>query len=203
MKAIVLGGSGLIGSLLIDKLLDLSSSVDAPVRRIVPQNCQQMMIKSLSDLDHIKTDADILFYCLGTTKQNAGNAYEFEKIEMEMCKHSIHLIKNNKIKRIILLSSFGTDENAKGVYLKTKFKIECLFKNEFSDRLVIFKPSLLIGKRDEHRPAEFVGQKIAKAFSLFIPAKYQGVPANTLVSKMVTLAESNFVGTIENEEILN
>jgi hypothetical protein len=74
------------------------------------------------------------------------------------------------------------------------------------DRVVILRPSILLGARAESRPGEAVGQWIAgKASFIFSGplAKYKGIPAGTVAQAMINATQKPDKGVriVENLEI--
>ena len=74
-----------------------------------------------------------------------------------------------------------------------------------NNSLFILKPSLLLGKRNNSRFMENIGQIIMPLFSILLPDSIKAVKANTVAKCMLELAKSELsnLNIIENKEILS
>jgi dTDP-4-dehydrorhamnose reductase len=58
----------------------------------------------------------------------------------------------------------------------------------------IFRPSMLLGKREESRPAESVVQTISKSLSFLFPAQYKPIAAETVAKAMIEACKQDKPG---------
>jgi hypothetical protein len=65
------------------------------------------------------------------------------------------------------------------------------------------RPSLLLGKRQEKRMAEQLGQWVMPIFSWLVPHHYRPIKANQLASKMIEMSKSTALGChiVEGKEL--
>ena len=85
-KALVLGGTGLVGQQLIELLLqDNHYSVTALVRKALPIQNERLaqVIFSYENPNNEVIIADEIFCCLGTTIKVAGSQKAFYKVDFE------------------------------------------------------------------------------------------------------------------------
>ena len=88
-------------------------------------------------------------------------------------------------KKISLVSSVGADCNSKNFYLRVKGELEEAIDNLDYDQINIYRPSLLIGSRDETRFLEKLGQNLSFLINLLLWGslkKYRSINANRLAA---------------------
>lgn len=85
MKSIIIGATGLTGSLLLEKIAasDNFTSVTAIVRRDGTTQHKKISynITDFEKIAALKFQADTAFSCLGTTIKTAGNRENFRKVD--------------------------------------------------------------------------------------------------------------------------
>lgn len=158
--AVVLGGTGLVGSFLINELLLDENCIE--IKRITRRKISNTNAKikdciidfnSPKDYNtHIK--GDVLFSCLGTTLSQAGskeNQYQVDyNYQLQAAKSAI---KNN-IPKYILISSPWANIKSKNYYRKMKAELEEEIKKLSFKKIIFIKPNGLLGKRKETRLGE-------------------------------------------------
>ena len=204
--ALLLGASGLTGSLLLQQLLqdDYYKKVIVYARKslnIQHQKLQEMII----DFDTIDTavEANDIFCCLGTTIKKAGSKTAFEKVDFDYPLKIAQLQKNAGSKKFLVITAMGASANSSIFYSMVKGKLEKQLQLLQFCNLYIFRPSLIIGNRKEKR----IGERIALILSTIINpllmgslAKYKSVTAVAIAKAMVFSAKEN---KPENQIILS
>ncbi len=103
--------------------------------------------------------ADIHAFCaLGTTLKQAGSKDNFIAIDHEMVFQYGLSVKKMGASKFLLVSALGADPNSKVFYNMVKGKTEEDLKSIKFDYLGLFRPSILLGNRNEFR----LGEEIAK-----------------------------------------
>ena len=104
----------------------------------------------------------------------------------------------------MIVSSAGANINAKGFYLSLKGKIERDIIKIGIENIYIFRPSLLMGKRNENRIGEKIAQVIMPMFSFLLPKKYRPINAEYVAKSMINLSKTNInsVRTYHYEDII-
>ncbi len=205
-KALVLGGTGLIGQQLIDLLLqDNSYSVTALVRNALPIE-NERLTQVIFDYENPKNEviiAEEVFCCLGTTIKVAGSQNAFYKVDFEYAYDIAKRAYLNGAKKFALVSSLGANKKSSIFYNKTKGKIEEAITNIGYESLFILRPSLLLGNRSTHRAGEKIAQSIFTNFSFLIPKKYQAIQAKQVAKAMITLMNLKETGIhiLESDKI--
>jgi len=174
MTVLLLGASGLIGSHCLSLLLsdDRFDKVIAVVRR--PLNISHpKLVQTIVDFDKLdnyaaEIKADAVLSTLGTTIRKAGSSVNFTKVDYEYQLKVAEIAKRNGAKTFILLSSAGANKRSMMLYTKVKGEVEDAISKLGYEKVIILRPSILIGERAESRPGEAVGQWESKCL-LFFP----------------------------------
>ncbi len=201
-KAIVLGGTGLIGNELIQLLMENSNYSEIRVlgRRNTEHKNPKVKFYPV-DLSHISDSTKLfevedVFCCLGTTMKKAGSKEAFKHVDYDMILNGAKSAEG-KIQNFILISSLGANPQSGNFYLKTKGETERDLSGLNIPSISILRPSILFGNRHENRLGEKIGIWVMKAMSpLFIGPlkKYRGNKASTVAMAMVIYALENKPG---------
>lgn len=138
-------------------------------------------------------NVDDVYACLGTTIEKAGSQEAFRKVDHDYTLGVANMAKAAGASRFALVSSVGASARSTSFYLRVKGETEDAVEQVGFSRLVIARPSVLVGKREESRPGEKVGIAVGKALSFamvgglkkFRPIEARRV-ADAMVSAMVT-----------------
>ena len=157
-KAIIAGASGLIGSSLLDLLLN-NPGYDAVlvlVRKEIPiknDKLTQLIVNFDKIEDYsISITGDVIFCCLGSTKKKTPDLKEYRKIDHDYPLKLSQIALKNGIKQYHLVSSIGADATSANFYTKMKGETENDIINCWIARHCIStRPSLLTGDRKEFR----------------------------------------------------
>jgi len=188
-KALVLGGTGLVGKQLIELLLqDNHYSITALVRKTLPiQN--ERLTQVIFNYDHPKNEliiAEEVFCCLGTTIKVAGSQKAFYKVDFEYPYDLAKRAYLNGAKKFALVSSLGANKKSSLFYSKTKGEIEEAITKIGYESLFILRPALLLGNRLTPRPGERIAQLFFTKLSFLIPKKYKAIQARQVAKAMIT-----------------
>lgn len=194
--AIVIGATGLIGGLLTHKLLsDINySKVKVFVRRPLLKSHPKLEIH-LVNFDNLnewrdKLIGDDLFSALGTTIKKAGSKQEQYKIDFTYQLEIAKAAAENGLKNYFLVSSLGANYKSSNFYLRMKGNLDERIQQLDFARIRIFRPSVIIGERDEKRLGEILAIKIAGVVIKLIPAlkKYEPISAAVIAEAMIKSA---------------
>jgi uncharacterized protein YbjT (DUF2867 family) len=211
-SALLLGATGLVGGHCLDLLLsdDNYNRVVVPTRRALTIKNKKME-QLLVNFDRLEESANLLkaddiYCCLGTTMKKAGSKDAFYKVDFTYPHEIAKLTLKNGAERFLIVSSVGASSKSSNFYLKVKGEIEeAISKLPFA-AVHIFRPSLLLGERDEQRLGEKVGMVSSRALSfLFIGGlkKYRPIEARVVASAMVEAAQksSSGISVYESDEV--
>ncbi len=189
--ALVLGGTGLVGSELV-KLLTENDHFDT-VRLIGRRRSSfnhPKIVESIIDFENPETysdlNGDVLFAAFGTTLKKAGskeNQYRIDyTFQYEIAKQALE----NGVKQIVLISAAGAKVNSPVFYSRIKGELDRDIKKLPFTRINILKPSMLDGDRIEKRVAEKLGLPVARILK-FIPGlkKYRPIHAKIVAQAMI------------------
>jgi len=166
--AIIVGASGLIGRSLVRKLLEDNryKSVKVFVRRSINIS-NSKLAELIVDFDKItdwknKITGDELYSAMGTTIKKAGSKEAQYKIDVTYQYEFAKAASENGMRGYFLVSSSGANANSKLFYMRIKGELEEKVKLLPFNKIRIFRPSLLLGERDEKRFGEKAAEKLLK-----------------------------------------
>jgi uncharacterized protein YbjT (DUF2867 family) len=196
-KAVLFGASGFIGSFLLEELLNSSDyeQVTAVVRK--PLNINHHKLKTLigdyHTLQGLKENivADEIFIALGTTLKNTPNKEDYYQIDHDYPVLASKIAKARGAGSVFIVTAIGANAKSKISYVKTKGETErdILALNFLFTH--IFRPSMLLGNREEKRPLEKLLQKTWSVVNLLLIGKmnrYKGIEGKDVAKAMVQAA---------------
>jgi uncharacterized protein YbjT (DUF2867 family) len=201
--ALMIGSTGLIGSHLLELLLDSNNyeKVITFVKRDTGIK-HPKLIQHIIDFDKPETYKDFItgddFFCtIGTTIKKAGSKESFRKVDFEYPRQFASFAIQNKVKQFLIISSLGADANSGNFYLKTKGEIEAFLRDSGFESVSVLQPSLLLGNRTEFRLGEKIGAFFMKAFSFIFLGKlkkYKPIESNAVAKALLKVAQKNDKG---------
>lgn len=206
MKTVlVAGATGLIGNQLLHLLLadDTYSVVKAITRNPV-------------DIDHPKLEnivihfdrltqyhetlrADDVFCCLGTTIKKVKTKEKFRKVDFEYPLELARVTKANGASQFLLISALGADKKSGIFYNQVKGEVEEAIAQVGFRSYHIFRPSLLLGDRQEHRSGEDAAKFVFKYLGFIVPDKYKGIDSIKVARAMLAKAQQQQAGNFIHE----
>ncbi|WP_141734959.1 NAD(P)H-binding protein [Oligoflexus tunisiensis] len=212
MQAVIVGATGLVGGWVIQELLaepgctqltSIGRRAQTPQvkkwsERIGPMNDLEPLLKDMN--------ADVAFCCLGTTIKKAGSQSAFEEIDWHLPIRFAQAIRARGVKQFHVVSSLGADPRSKNFYLRTKGRMEEDLKKFGFETLVFYRPSLLLGEREEKRPLERLSigawRFLEPVYPRFLQT-WKPIAAKAVARVMVqeALAEKKGTRILENRDI--
>tara|TARA_B110000444_G_C18741684_1_gene548312 strand:+ start:454 stop:1101 length:648 start_codon:yes stop_codon:yes gene_type:complete len=197
--AIIFGSTGLIGSQLLNILLqdDEYSTIKAVVRSPISVSHKKLevIVNDLTNISSLKENisGDRCFFCIGTTKSQTPNKNEYRRIEYDIPVQIASIAEKNNVNCFLYISSLGSNPNTNNTYLKNKGEVEEKLKGLNFKQLTIVKPSILLGKRSKFRLGEFLSQRIFVLLSfLFVGPLKKVKPINSKqVAKAIAFIAKN------------
>ncbi|CAI2766317.1 NAD(P)H-binding protein [Flavobacterium collinsii] len=197
-KAILYGASGLVGSYILENLLnnDNYEQVIIVVRKDL--NIQHPKLKTLigdfNSLPKVVKDiqVDEVFIALGTTQKKTPDKKLYYQIDHDYPILAAKLAKENGAKAVFLVSALGANAKSSIFYTKLKGETEQGIITLDLQHTYIFRPSIILGDRKESRPMEKVFIGIFKLINpLFVGSlsKYKGIEAEDIAKAMVKSAD--------------
>jgi uncharacterized protein YbjT (DUF2867 family) len=196
-----------VGGHLLHQLLEHPAyrEVVALVRRPMDINHPKLR-QEILDFDHpdpAKIQGDELYCALGTTIKKAGSKEVQHRIDGIYPYEIGRIARQQGVAGYYLVSSVGANARTSNFYLRTKGELEEKLKMLGFPRLVIVRPSFLLGNRTEFRLGEKIGIFLANLLKPIIPKRYRGVQASDVAAALISAANRKVEGVLvlENEEI--
>ncbi|MDB5191637.1 MAG: Semialdehyde dehydrogenase - binding protein [Segetibacter sp.] len=200
--AVVLGATGLIGSHLVELLLNDNSfnKVRVLVRRPVEEQHPKLEVSvvDFGDLVEYRSKlgkGECIFCCIGTTQSKVkGDKTAYRKIDYDIPVNAARIGKEAGFKKYLLVSSVGASDKSSNFYLKVKGEVESSISDLGYDSFHVFRPSILLGDRKEFRLGELVGKRVMRALSFIMVGslkKYKGIEAGDVAQAMVAAAKTD------------
>jgi uncharacterized protein YbjT (DUF2867 family) len=210
MKTVlVLGGSGLVGTQIVELCLAGAAvgRVVAPTRR--PLTSHLKLDNPIVDFARLPADAswwsaDAALCALGTTRRQAGSAAAFAEIDHDLVLAAARLASAAGTNVFVYNSSVGADAAAGSLYLRVKGETERDLAGVGFASLCNVRPSFLDGgPRPDPRPGEAVGIWLARHLAPIIPRRYRAVSTRAVAATMLEAALDPRPGVrvIESDEI--
>lgn len=198
--ALVAGSTGLIGSQLLQLLLNDTYYDKVKAISRSPLGISHPKLESIVlDFDRMaghqdKLKADDVFCCLGTTIKKVKTKENFRKVDFEYPLELAKLTKARGAEQFLLVSALGADKKSNIFYNHVKGEVEEAISEIIFKSYHIFRPSLLMGDRKENRSGEEAGKVFFKIFGFLVPKKYKGIESIKVARAMYTVARQRLQG---------
>ncbi|CAN5496835.1 oxidoreductase [soil metagenome] len=210
--ALLLGATGLVGGHCLNFLLNDESYGRVSVLGRRPLEREHPKLEQhLVDFDRLEDSAERIraqdvFCCLGTTIKKAGSQEAFRRVDFEYPLQSARIAARQEMERFLIVTAIGADPGSRIFYNRVKGEVEEAVRALPFESLVILRPSLLLGEREEMRPGERLAEPAMRALSPLMlgPArKYRPIEARKVAAAMVRLAKEGRQGVriVESDEI--
>ena len=194
----IFGATGLIGQHVLEFLL-ISPAYDKVVafsRRPVDIENNKLTnhiinFEELEKNSHL-IQGDDIYCCLGTTRRKAGSKAAQYRVDFSYSYEAAKIAAQNGVNQLLLVSSVGADPNSSFFYIKTKGELEVAVKALDFWAIHIFRPSVLLGQRNENRWGEQIAGRIGKFFDAItggMLTKYKPIEADVVAKAMVGAAQ--------------
>lgn len=197
--AIILGATGLTGSLVLEQLIAntnyskiklFSRSASGITNPKVEEH-----IVDLLNLESVASSftADEVYCCIGTTKKKTPDQALYRSIDYGIPAMAAKLCHANGIKTLSVVSAIGANPNSSIFYNRTKGEMEQAILSAGIERTYILRPSIIGGNRQEKRTGEKVGLSVFRFLKpIFIGKlkKYAVVDPSKIAAKMIMLSNS-------------
>lgn len=197
----IIGASGLIGSCIIDELLETTDNKITVISRrplgFSNSRIQELIVdfKNQLALTEALKGIDAVFIAIGTTqKKMKGDLVAYRKVDYDIPVAVAEACVLNNVPKLLLVSSVGADSSSSNFYLRLKGEVEEAIAKMSIPYIGIFQPSLLLGDRKEFRLGEKISQLIMPLFSFVIPSKYKPIAASSVAKAMIREAIHNEAG---------
>ena len=193
----------MVGTHLIDKLIESKDYSEVKVLVRKGSKCHNVQASVIEvDYDQLSDyksglKADVVFCCLGTTMKKAGSKEQFYKVDFTYAFELAIIAQENRSEQFNIITSSGANSKSMFYYNKVKGEIENAISQLGLTSVNIFRPSLLLGKRNEQRSGEQIGGTIAKLINPLLVGKlkkYRAIHAEIVAGAMVQFSLENQKG---------
>jgi uncharacterized protein YbjT (DUF2867 family) len=135
---------------------------------------------------------DNVFCCLGTTIRAAGSREAFYKVDFGYVVGVARAAAESGARQLLLVSALGADAHSRVFYNRVKGEAERAIRELPFRGTKIFRPSLLLGQREEFRLGERFAALALAPLSFLLTGKarkYRPVPATAVAEAMVRIAK--------------
>lgn len=195
----VAGATGLVGqeilaALLADKTYSVVHCVGRRMLGLRHPKLSQVLV-DFAALP-ILPQANDVFIALGTTMKVAGSQAAFKAVDLDAVLALALAARAQGATRLGVVSAMGANVDSSVFYNRIKGEMEEALKRLDFERLVIARPSILVGQREllrqPTRPSERAGLLLMRSLRPLIPANYRAIAAKDVASALI--------GTMKNSE---
>jgi len=202
-SALLIGATGLVGGHCLRQLLrdeayarvvTLGRRTQGPDRPGLEQHA--IDFGRLSDYAGL-FDAHDVFCCLGTTMRKAGSREAFRLVDFTYQYEAAKLAAVNGAEQLLLVSSTGASPRSRVFYSRVKGELEETVRDLPFRAVNLFRPSLLLGEREESRAGELLAERVLGLASFLLAGplrKYRPVQARKVAAAMVRVAKEGRSG---------
>jgi len=210
--ALLFGSSGLVGGHLLNQLIKDTNY--SKIKLFVRSDAEisdpkvETIKTDFNSLENHKEDikGDDCFFCIGTTKQNSPDKDKYKRVELDIPREIAQIAKANLVNSFIFVSAIYANSKSSGDYVRFKGLVEEELKRLNFPKLVVMRPSFLIGDRKEKRAGEKIGIFVFKLLSplLLGPLKKMKPIHSVIVAKaMIAVVQNDIQQSIfESNEIV-
>ncbi|HYJ81547.1 MAG TPA: NAD(P)H-binding protein [Allosphingosinicella sp.] len=207
LRLVLIGATGLVGSLLADRLLAGEAVVHALVRRPSGRTHERWHEHVAPSADWPGLAAglavDAAVSALGTTMRSAGSQAAFRAVDLETVVAFAAAARWAGARRMVTVSSVGADPGSRNFYLRTKGEMERALEGLGFDRLDVLRPGLLRGKRGgERRLGERIGIALSPVVNLVLRGRldrFAAIDAEIVAEAAAGLLRRSEPGTYRHE----
>ena len=196
------GATGLIGSYLLEFLLKDS---DIHLINVVGRNpfhlehdkINNIVIdfEDVSSISNSITGSEAVFVSIGTTMSKVnGDKIKYKSVDFDIIFNIANACKQKNINQFIYVSSLGANANSSNFYLRLKGEIDEAVAKLNLNSTSVFRPSVLLGKRNEFRPGEKIMQFVMPLLDFMIPSNSKAIKAEDVAKSMLNTTKNYKTG---------
>jgi uncharacterized protein YbjT (DUF2867 family) len=192
------GATGLIGGYLLEFLLKDS---DIHLINLVgrkPFHLQHDKINNIiidfqdfSSISNSISGSEVVFVSIGTTMSKVnGDKLKYKSIDFDIVFNIAKACKQENISQFVYVSSLGANPNSSNFYLRLKGEIDEAVAKLNLNSTSVFRPSVLLGKRNESRPGEKILQFVLPLLDFMIPSNSKAIKAKDVAKSMFNTSKN-------------
>ena len=168
MKVFVTGGTGFVGSEVVNQLTEAGHQVVALVHHTSPETFPEAGVVKIhfgdvmvpEDFSYGMRDCDAVIHLVGIIRAFPGQGITFDRLHVEATKKVLNAAKKNGIKKYLHMSANGARPDSDIDYQKTKWLADQMVQ-ESGCEWTIFRPTVIFGAGGEF--IEMLGNLVRKA----------------------------------------
>lgn len=200
--AMIAGATGLTGSFLKELIIQTHHYDKVKLLLRKPIDFYNDKVEQvIFDYEHPDPElikADHFYCCLGTTIKKAGSREAFRKVDFEYPLKLAEYAHQNGATKYGLISAMGANSNSFFFYNRVKGDVEEQLQKFPFETIIIMRPSMILGLREEFRFAEEMGKLIIKPFQPLLPKNARSIHASQIASCML----DKMTGEIKGNHII-
>ncbi len=205
-SAALVGASGLVGAQLLDQLRDIPR-LEVWSRRPIdlPANVRATVASQPPVESAPFWEVETLFVALGTTIAKAGSRDAFAAVDLQLVLECARRARHSGVTTLALVSALGADPDSRIFYNRIKGLAEKGVRELGFPRVVIARPSLLLGDRQEFRAGEWISRKLMGPVRQLLPRSIRPIRDAEVARALVNSAkESGWSGVriLENGQMV-
>ena len=192
------GATGLIGSYLLEFLLKDS---DIHLINVVGRNPFHLQhdkinnividFEDVSSISNSITGSEAVFVSIGTTMSKVnGDKIKYKSVDFDIIFNIANACKQKNINQFIYVSSLGANANSSNFYLRLKGEIDEAVAKLNLNSTSVFRPSVLLGKRNEFRLGEKIMQFVMPLLDFMIPSNSKAIKAEDVAKSMLNTTKN-------------
>lgn len=199
--AVVAGATGLVGRELVQRLLrePRYGRLVALARRPLPAAGTKLEVADAAydRLDEVLRGCTVrdqlldVFCCLGATIRKAGSEEAFRRVDHDYVLALGRWARSAHAHRMVVISALGAKADSRVFYNRVKGETERDLAALGLDALVIVRPSLLAGEREELRFGERLALTVTRPFRAWLPIGVRPIAAADVAQAMIDAALSD------------
>ena len=199
MKICIVGASGLVGSHLVQQLVESSQVTEVIALTRSPLLSSHPKVKNqIVDFETLPSiPADVYVSCLGTTIKVAGSKDAFRKVDHDYVLNFGKMAEKAGGKKLYVVSAMGANPQSSVFYNRTKGEMETDIARLLIPEIGVLRPSLLLGHRKESRPLEVAAQKAFPVLNGLLQGpfkKYRAIHAKDVARAIFRLISNGSPG---------
>ena len=186
----VVGATGLVGRETVRVLLESGDRVVAWVRRASGLQ-HPGLVERVIDFEQLDAAfvpepgerPDVAVCCLGTTIKQAGSQDRFRRVDHDYVLAFARAAHQAGASTFAVVTALGADAKSLVFYNRVKGEVEQALAGIGFESLVIARPSLLLGEREQAR----LGERLMAPVSRLLPMRYRGIEGITVARALRNL----------------
>jgi NADH dehydrogenase len=170
----ITGGSGFVGSAVVEELLARNFAVNALVNRRPISSVGERVtsipggVFKSSALDEAMKGCDTVIHLIGIIMEKPSKGITFERMHVQATKNVVDAANRAGIKRYIHMSALGTRPNARSEYHRTKYVAE-QYVRQSGLEWTILRPAMIHGPKGDFMAMEAKWARRTAPPFLFMP----------------------------------